>query len=273
MKSTLLRWVGGLMCAHAAWAATPEPQPLLRREWIVDGVARDALVYVPPDGKPVAALLVFHGHGGTMRATADNWSYHTRWPEAVVIYPQGLTTPGLQSDPKGERSGWQSAAGQKGDRDLKWVDAILASVRADYHVDARHTYATGHSNGGVFTYLLWAQRGAQFGAFAPGASVDSLDVGHTLPTLTPKPVFVIAGEKDPQVKFAWQERMIAGLRKLNQCGPGQSEDRGRVRYPSPLEAPVVTYIHPNGHGLPPSALPLVVAFFQECAASAANRGK
>ncbi len=235
------------------------------RQWKVDGVTREALVYVPPHAttQPTAVIFAFHGHGGSMRAGADAWKYHTLWPDAVVVYPQGLHSPGLILDAEGTRSGWQVTAGAQADRDLKFVDAMLASLRQDYRVDDRRIYATGFSNGAVFTYLLWAERGDRFAAFAPVAGVDALRVGQSVSKLKPKPVFHVAGEKDNTAKFVGQQRMIAALREHNECGPGVPAANGCVTYPSKIGAPVVTLIHPGGHEVPPAAPALIVAFFQE----------
>ena len=46
---------------------------------------------------------------------------------------------------------------------------MLARLKTDYKVDDKRIYSTGHSNGGGFTYLLWAARGDVFAAFAPSA--------------------------------------------------------------------------------------------------------
>ncbi|MEI9893131.1 MAG: hypothetical protein WDN28_04275 [Chthoniobacter sp.] len=125
------------------------------------GVTREALVYVPPAATTTAApvIFAFHGHGGTMAYAERKFGYHTLWPEAVVVYPQGLPTAGKLTDPEGKKAGWQFAAGDYGDRDLKFFDSILTSLRQDYHVDDKRIFVTGHSNGGGFTYLLW-RRGA-----------------------------------------------------------------------------------------------------------------
>ena len=39
-----------------------------------------------------------------------------------------------------------------------FFDEVLASVKKDYKVDNKRIYVTGHSNGGSFTYILWAVR-------------------------------------------------------------------------------------------------------------------
>lgn len=234
---------------------------LTRREWKVDGVGREALVYVPPKAKTEATpvIFAFHGHGGTMNHAARTFGYHTRWPDALVVYMQGLKTPGILTDPEGKKSGWQSRIGDQGDRDLKFFDAVLADLQKEYRLDAKRLYATGHSNGGGFTYLLWAARGDRFAAFAPSGA----PAARNLAQLKPKPVLHVAGEKDALVKFAWQQQTMNALRKLNECGAGKPWAKDCTLYESSIGAPVVTFIHPGGHEFPAAAPALIVKFFQE----------
>jgi polyhydroxybutyrate depolymerase len=238
-------------------------EPPIHREWKVDGVVREALVYVSLNRStnPAPLIFAFHGHGGTMQHAARAFHIQTLWPEAIVVYMQGLNTPGRLTDPDGEKPGWQIAAGDQGDRDLKFFDAVLATLKTENHIDVKRIYATGHSNGGSFTYLLWAKRGEIFAAVAPSAAVDARDISK----LKPKPVFHIAGEKDPLVKFAWQQRMIRALRSLNQCGAGESwlGENDCTLYPSKTGTPVVTFIHPGTHQFPERAPELIVKFFQQ----------
>jgi polyhydroxybutyrate depolymerase len=230
-------------------------------DFTVDGVARTARVYMPSAAKtnPAPLVFVFHGHGGNARNADRSFHLETEWPEAVVVYMQGLPTVGKLTDPEGVRNGWQAAAGDYGDRDLKFFDAVLARLKQDYKIDAKRIYATGHSNGGGFTYLLWLTRGDVFAAVAPCAAVAKYAM-----RLKPKPVMHIAGENDPLVKFAWQKRMMAAIRKVNGCdATGQTWGKDCTLYPSPNGAPVVTFIHPGGHIVPPSAPSLIVKFFKE----------
>ena len=64
------------------------------------------------------------------------------------------------------KPGWQRDVGQQSDRDLKFVDAIMTTLRQKYSIDERRVYATGFSNGGLFTYLLLSARPNLFAAFA-----------------------------------------------------------------------------------------------------------
>ena len=131
--------------------------------------------------------------------------------------------------------------------------------RADYKVNEKRLYSTGHSNGGAFTYLLWAARGDVFAAMAPSSAAAST----TLSKLKPKPVLHVAGEKDPLVKFEWQQKTMEALRKLNQCGEGKPWEKWCTVYSSKLDAPVVTYIHPGTHTFAAEAPAVIVKFFKE----------
>jgi polyhydroxybutyrate depolymerase len=230
-------------------------------EFTVDGAARTALVYAPASAHTEAAPLVFvfHGHGGGARQAERSFGMDRNWPEAISVYMQGLATPGQLTDPQGNQPGWQARLGAEGDRDLKFFDAVLARVRSDYRVDNRRVYATGHSNGGGFTYLLWLARGDTFAAMAPSSAVATY-----VNQLKPKPVMHIAGQHDPLVKFAWQQMMMDALRRINGCDAtgGVWEGSGTI-YPSKTGTPVVTLVHPGGHELSPEAPALIVKFFKQ----------
>lgn len=245
----------GFLCAARA------DDSLKLQQWAVDGVTREALVYAPAQAllEPTPVLFVFHGHGGTMNNSSTRTPYHQLWPEAIVVYPQGLNTPGQLTDPSGALPGWQKTEGDQGDRDLKFFDAMLASLRKDYLVDDKRIFVTGHSNGGAFTYLLWAARGDTLAAVAPtsAAALRFLD------QLKPKPAFILGGQNDPLVKFVWQQNTINAVLAINQCEKGEPGATYCTTYPSKINAPVVTYIHPGGHQFPAEAAPLIVKFFQE----------
>jgi len=237
---------------------------LTRKEWKVDGVAREALIYTPTTAKTEPSPVVFalHGHGGTMKYAAIKFAYQKHWPEAIVVYMQGLKTPGTLTDTQGKLPGWQKTFGDQNDRDLKFFDAVLATLKNDYRVDKKRIYATGHSNGGGFTYLLWAARGDVLAAVAPCAAAAKPEFK---PHIKPKPVLHMAGENDPLVRFAWQERTIEEVRKINGCGEGKPWGEHCTIYPSRGGTPVVTYIHSGGHLLPDEVPPVIVKFFKQYA--------
>jgi polyhydroxybutyrate depolymerase len=239
---------------------------LKHREWTIDGVTRQALISAPASAatNPAPLVFAFHGHGGNMQNAARSFKMHEVWPDAVVVYMQGLPTPGQLTDPEGKRNGWQKDAADQGGRDLKFFDAVLSSLQKEYKIDSKRIYATGHSNGGGFTYLLWAERGDVFAAVAPSGALSV----PALPKLKPKPTLHLAGETDPLVKFAWQEKMIQAVRKLNGCAEGgvpwaSAGDLSGTLYPSATGTPLITLIHPGGHTFPKEAPELIARFFKE----------
>ena len=233
---------------------------LKRQTWTVDGVTREALVHLPdkPGAGGAPLVFAFHGHGGSMEQASRSFPIHRLWPEAIVVYPQGLATAGQLTDNAGERAGWQGMAGTQGDRDLKFFDVMLADLRARHQVDPKRIFATGHSNGGGFTYVLWAERGDTFAALAPSSAL----LAKGFLKFKPKPILHIGSPQDELVKFAWQERMIDYVLKLNGCGPRRPKATGYTVYPSASGNETALYLHDGGHKYPAAAPELIVKFFQ-----------
>ena len=237
---------------------------LKKMTWNVGDTTREALVYLPPStstSKKVPLIFAFHGHGGTSGYAARKLAFHVTWPEAICIYPQGLPTAVPVIDPEGQRNGWQKNIGDQDDRDLRFFDRMLATMKSDYEIDERRIYSSGHSNGGYFTYILWAARGETFAALAPIAGTMVLRHSENL---KPIPIIHVAGEKDPIVRFRLQEWTMERDRKLNECvSEGKPAGNFCTEYSSPKGAPVVTFIHPGGHEVPEGAIKRITQFFQE----------
>lgn len=138
----------------------------------IDGTTRQALVFSPQNlvegGPPVPVVFGFHGHGGKMQGMVNLMGFQKLWPQAVVIYPQGVPTPN-ERDPQGAKNGWQQQSGTYGDRDLKFFDAMVTKVKASFNVDPKRIYAVGFSNGANFSYLLWGERAQEIAAFGIAA--------------------------------------------------------------------------------------------------------
>jgi polyhydroxybutyrate depolymerase len=248
--------------------AQVRPTPFARQTWTVNGVERSAVVAVPVQPAPktgVPLVLVFHGHGGTADHSARMFLMHPHWADALVIYAQGLPTPGRLTDPEGAKPGWQSRPADHNDPDLKYVDAIIAWAKTKFRIDPARIYAAGHSNGGTMTYVLWAARPDVFAAFAASGSVFRKEL---IASAKPKPALIIAGEKDQLVPFALQEVSLAAVLRLN--GASRSSvpySHGVVLHKSTSGADVGAYIYPGDHTMPANAGELMVKFFKDHAQS------
>ena len=84
--------------------------------WQVNGATREAIVQAPDTaatGEPLPLVLSFHGYGDNME-NFQHTNVHVAWPEAVVVYFQGLErSRGLR--------GWVTEPGRS-NRDLALVD-------------------------------------------------------------------------------------------------------------------------------------------------------
>lgn len=229
-------------------------------EWTIGGITRKALVYIPAvaNEKLTPIIFAFHGHGGTMTNMYNTRRFDKLWPEAIFICPQGLNTPGALTDPEGKLAGWQMDA-DNSNKDLLFFDAMLKTLKEGYKIDLKRIYATGHSNGGGFTYLLWATRGDIFAGFAPTASVAGRFIGK----LKPKSAFHLVGETDPLVKPQWQKLTYTTVMKLNNCSvQGEKTGEFTTLYPSASGNPFVLFVHPGGHQYPTGANEAIITFFK-----------
>jgi polyhydroxybutyrate depolymerase len=226
--------------------------------WTIDGVDREALVFAPESRDKAPVVFAFHGHGGRIDGVSKGMRFQDIWPEAIVVYPQGLPTA-TKIDPRGHFPGWQRERGEDGDRDLKLFDAMLATLHERYRVDDDRVYATGFSNGAFFTYLLWAERGKALAAIGACAGRPW---GNTRPN-RPTPAILIGGRSDPLVKFADQMSALDIVRKIDSCSdPGEPCGPECTRYPSAARAPVIQIVHPGGHVYPPWAAGRIATFFR-----------
>ena len=244
-----------MLVVAAAVACGARPAAAETLTWRVAGETRHAIVYAPtaksPSGRP-PLVLSFHGRGDSME-NFQHTAMHQAWPEAVVVYFQGLPN-------RGGVRGWQIEQGQDNDRDLQLVDAAVASLRKTFNVDEARVYATGFSNGANFTYLLWAERPTLFAAFAPVAARLRPSVRLT----EPRPVFHVAGTRDPQIRFAEQQQAIdAAMRAAGVAGPGSPCGGECTIYGAGTAAPVMTWIHQGGHTYPNGTSMRIAMFFRD----------
>jgi poly(3-hydroxybutyrate) depolymerase len=125
------------MAAVLAPAAGASPGVMT---WNVAGVERSAIVHAPSSAanSKTPVVFAFHGFGDT-NENFQGVGLEAAWPQAIVVYPQGLPrTRGGSALP-----GWQTEKRADGDRDLQFVDTALASLREKFKVDDARIYATG----------------------------------------------------------------------------------------------------------------------------------
>jgi polyhydroxybutyrate depolymerase len=164
-------------------------------QWTVDGSQRTGIICTPdaPTSQPSTGwpvVFVFHGHGGSAQFIRRQLQIDTYWPDAIVVYLQGLPTVGLLNDSQGDRNGWDAADPPDTNRDIRFYDVVLKDLIDQSHIDKKRVFCTGHSNGGAFTFTLWAHRGDTLAAIASSSAIATREIR---PLLKPKPVMMSSG--------------------------------------------------------------------------------
>jgi len=245
--------------------AAKAPEGFVEQSWEVDGVKRTALVRMPAGvSGQLAVVFCWHGHGGRSAHSAGRWGYDKADATSILVFPQGLPTVSPLVDKEGRMPGWQTSVGGEGDRDIRLFDAILADLKKEHPVDQRRIFSMGHSNGAAFSYLLWQARPDVVAAI--GSVAGSLRADAKISS--PMPVIHVAGEKDPIVKFAWQQMTFAAVKRFDSCAeegkPWAKEGvLDATIFASTKGAPLVTAIHGGGHEYAKGSTELIVRFFKE----------
>jgi polyhydroxybutyrate depolymerase len=255
-----MRRIAPVMNALIASLLLIQAQPETLR-LTVAGADRTALLYnasTPRQSAPI--VFVFHGFGGNARQAARSYRVHEEWPEALVVYPQGLVlhSPILNR----EGPGWQHKPGDLDDRDLRFFDALVEKIAKDFKGDPNRVYVCGMSNGALFSYELYATRSEKIAASAPVAGAGGLWLTGVK---QPRPILIIAGESDPLVSFRSAEltrnacvRIANATKQDKEWAPGYVLYRGKND-----DATVIWRQHPGGHVWPSDATKQIVRFFRE----------
>lgn len=223
----------------------------------VEGKERTALVFRPAvttDDPPV--VFMFHGHGGGSRQVATQHRIHLAWPEAAVVYPQGLPGRKGKTDPGGVRTGWQGAPGELDDRDIKFFDEMNSWAKKEFHSSPERTFVTGHSNGSLMTWVLQATRGDQAAAFAGLCAPPGLWFRNA----PERPMFIIAGTQDELVPIRGMRLFVNMTVKRFGAGAPTEKGDGTQKYEGPQ--PLWVWIYEGPHKPPTDSGARVVEFFK-----------
>jgi len=171
-----------------------------RRTLDSDGTERWYLLTTPESGvdQPLPLLLDFHGlsEGAEVHARMTSFDALAKERKFVVVYPNGT----------GALASWQVDAANN--PDLAFVDRLLDTLEGELCIDTSRVYASGLSNGAMFSSTLACQRSDRIAAIAPVAGIQ-----YQAGCQTDRPVPIIAfhGTKDPILLFNGGLGELGGL--------------------------------------------------------------
>jgi polyhydroxybutyrate depolymerase len=168
----------------------------------VGGVARQYLVHVPLSydrARPASLVLVFHGGGGEaagmerisgMNEVSDRHGF-------IAVYPQGVDRQWKDGRDVPARGSGASLTEMD---DVTFIAALISALESKYRIDPKRIYATGISNGAIFSLRLACDLGSEIAAIAPVAGSIPADFQDTCKG-QPVSVMMINGTDDKLVPF------------------------------------------------------------------------
>src|SRR5690242_9469231 len=195
----------------------------------VNGEPRRYFLYIPSSwhrDRPAALVLVFHGGGGRASGIAPHTGFSRLADREgfVVAYPEGLA--GRWNDGRGLAAATHD--------DVGFVRVLVDSLEAELGVDPRRVYATGISNGAMFSYRLACDLPGTFAAVAPVAGAMPAALADGCAHTAPVSVLAFQGTADPLMPYGGggvaprrgqvlpAERSIAFWATVAGCSPDPS---------------------------------------------------
>jgi polyhydroxybutyrate depolymerase len=180
-------------CAGPATAAVAVAGQ--RQDVTVDGVDRWYLLTTPttrPGAGPLPLVVDVHGlgEGASIEADTTQFGAKAQADGFIAVFPEGTGSP----------VSWdiEPSTAAHPNHDLDFMRAMLTSLEAERCVDESRVYATGLSDGALFTSLLACTMAGRFAAFAPVAGValsTPCDPGRRVP------IIAFHGTADPILYF------------------------------------------------------------------------
>ena len=181
----------------------------------VGGLSRRYLLHVPNGvaaAAPLPLVLVFHGGSDTPENTESmtGFSALADRERFIVAYLDGID----HSWADGRHT---TSADKKGVDDVAFTRAVIDDVRKRHGVDAKRIFATGPSNGGLFSSRLGCDLADALAAVGPVIGTIATDLAPRCRPAAPIAVAAIQGVDDPLMPFAGGEE--GGTRHLGEGGP------------------------------------------------------
>jgi polyhydroxybutyrate depolymerase len=205
-----------LICSIAVGDTRAEPTDAptsqsIERYIRVGDLQRTYRLHVPP-GLPAtekrSLVIVLHGGGGNAVGTERLTRFSELADRAgfIVVYPEGI-----RKNWNDGRDTTVSKAHRDRIGDVGFIAAMIDAIASDYPIDLKRIYATGISNGAIFSHYLAANLSARIAAIAPVVGGLADPFYKNFKPEQPVSVLILQGTRDPLVPFdggdvAWGNR-------------------------------------------------------------------
>lgn len=162
----------------------------------INGEKRDYLWYEPSNlsTAKIPLLFCFHGGGGSAKNTYTAYGFNdiAEREKFIVVYPNGFD--------KNWNDGRNGTCIDQTHDDAKFISELLVLFATKYNIDTTKIFATGMSNGAIFSNYLAHKLPGKFKAIAPVCGSISEPIANSYSSL-PCSVIMINGTDDELVKY------------------------------------------------------------------------
>ncbi|HTF27387.1 MAG TPA: PHB depolymerase family esterase [Flavitalea sp.] len=168
----------------------------------IDGISRSYLLNLPPDyyeSDQFSLVIAMHGGGGHAEQfeASSGLTGKANSAKFIVVYPDGV--PGPLKIQTWNAGGCCGFAMETKIDDIKFISQLIDKLVAEYKINPKKIYATGHSNGGMMSYRLACELSGKIAAIAPNSS--TMVVSAPCNPSRPVPVLHMHSEKDTNVPY------------------------------------------------------------------------
>ncbi|NLP04142.1 MAG: T9SS type A sorting domain-containing protein [Fibrobacter sp.] len=158
------------------------------QDWKINsgGVNRDIVVTAPSGLNKPALVIAMHGMNGWHKGYQNDTKFDAiaEREKFVVVYPMGID------------GAWDIS----GDRDIRFIEAIIDTMVKRYDVDPGRVYPTGWSMGGMMSYHLACKIPEKIAAIGPTSGYPLWGT-PTCNNARPVPIIHIHGSSDGVVTY------------------------------------------------------------------------
>lgn len=194
-----IKFVIILFCLLFSSCITRGQSNLVNKSIKVGDLDRTFLFFAPNQNKEKLPLVfVFHGGGGDGKGIAGltKFANLAEKEKFIAVFPDGIG----KSWNDGRETDAIAAQREKHD-DLAFVKAIIEWLSKEFNIDEKRIFATGISNGGIFSHFLGANLADRFAAIAPVAGGIPKPFNQRFNPANPVSVLIIQGTADPLVLY------------------------------------------------------------------------
>lgn len=175
----------------------PAPSDLDRRTMRFEGLDRTYYLSLPDRSadSPHPLVVVLHGGRSNASSIARTTEFHRlgRREGFAVVYPEVASGQSVWNDGRD--------ASDTGVNDVGFVLRLIDELKRTASIDSDRIYATGASNGGMFTQRLACEPGTPFAAVAPVVANLPADLEPHCNPGRPIPILMIMGTEDALMPY------------------------------------------------------------------------